>query len=365
MRIAFVLPDLSGGGAERTVLTLAGNMKRLRHDVFLVQITNRSDLAHHIPSDIPVFRLGVKSVRRGFWPLRKILSECRVDTVLSTHKHVAFLLEILRFFRLNSFKHFIRIPNTYSHEMKYFSYGKRLLWNWAVRWSHSRSDGVIGISQGVTNDFVEHFGCPKNGIKTILNPVYDESFPVLAGKLSGVSRLDSRTGFNVVAAGRLVHQKGYDVLLRGFARGLKTQDAHLFVLGDGPLRAVYTEMAKDLGVHNQVSSLGFVNNPLAYISKSSVFVLSSRFEGLGNVLIQALCLGIPVVSTNCCHGPSEILQEGLYGTLISVDDDVALGKSLRRCFEVGSKVVPAQIFQDNFCSIKRTDDYERYMKNAL
>jgi glycosyltransferase involved in cell wall biosynthesis len=134
----------------------------------------------------------------------------------------------------------------------------------------------------------------------------------------------------VLAAGRLVALKGYDTLLRAFARVRQETPARLVILGEGPERPNLERLAAELGVAADVDMPGFDPNPFRYMKRAGVFVLSSRYEGLPNVLIQALACGCPVVSTDCPSGPSEILDGGRYGALVPVDDVEAMAGAIVR-----------------------------------
>jgi glycosyltransferase involved in cell wall biosynthesis len=126
----------------------------------------------------------------------------------------------------------------------------------------------------------------------------------------------------------LTHQKGFDILLPAFAELVqKGLDLHLLILGEGEERASLEDMARRLGVSNRVFMPGFQKNPYPFFTRAEVFVLSSRYEGLGNVLIEAMALGLPVISTDCPHGPREITKDGQYGILVPPDNVTALAEA--------------------------------------
>jgi glycosyltransferase involved in cell wall biosynthesis len=134
----------------------------------------------------------------------------------------------------------------------------------------------------------------------------------------------------VVAAGRLVAQKGFDTLLRAFRRLRDARPARLVVLGEGPLRGELSALRDRLGLGDDVDFPGFVTNPYAVFARSACFALSSRFEGFGNVLVEAMACGTPVVTTRCPSGPPEIVTDGVDGLLVPVDDDAALAAAVGR-----------------------------------
>ena len=128
----------------------------------------------------------------------------------------------------------------------------------------------------------------------------------------------------VLSAGRLSAAKDYPTLLRAFSSLIKVRPARLVILGEGEERASLEAMVRDLGLKDVVDLPGFVKNPYAYMSKAAVFALSSAWEGFGNVLVEAMAVGTPVVATNCPSGPAEILENGKYGQLVKVGDEEAM-----------------------------------------
>jgi glycosyltransferase involved in cell wall biosynthesis len=132
----------------------------------------------------------------------------------------------------------------------------------------------------------------------------------------------------ILAVGRLTKAKDYPTLFRAFSLVRQVRPAKLLVLGEGEERSNLERLAIELGIQNDVSMSGFVDNPFAFMAKASVFVLSSAWEGFGNVLVEALACGCPVVATDCPSGPREILDNGRYGRLVPVGDHEALAKAI-------------------------------------
>jgi glycosyltransferase involved in cell wall biosynthesis len=134
----------------------------------------------------------------------------------------------------------------------------------------------------------------------------------------------------IVGAGRLTPEKDFPTLIRAFARFRKTQPARLIIVGEGPLEAPLRELTVSLGIAEDVDFPGFTPNPFAYMQRAALFVMSSAWEGSGNVLVEALALGVPSVSTDCPFGPRETLADGRYGSLVPVGDDVALAEAMQK-----------------------------------
>jgi glycosyltransferase involved in cell wall biosynthesis len=189
---------------------------------------------------------------------------------------------------------------------------KRLSYPWA--------QGVIAVSEEAADDLARVLNVPRWQIHVIYNPTYDDA--LLERAKEPVEHAWFRSGEPpvILGVGRLTHQKDFATLLRAFARVRKEVVCRLVILGEGDERARLQALAEELGVRRDVDLPGFVENPYAYMARAAIFVLSSRYEGLPNVLIEALACGVPVVSTDCPSGPREILLDGDAGVLIPVGD---------------------------------------------
>ena len=189
------------------------------------------------------------------------------------------------------------------------------------------------MSRGVAADLTDAVGVPADRMYTIYNPVVSASLVRAADRPAGHPWLDRPGPQVVLATGRLIEQKDFPTLPAAFAKVLACRPARLIVLGKGPLLPALTAQAEELGVARHVDFPGFAENPYAFMAKAGVFVLSSRWEGLGNVLIQAMACGCPVVSTDCPHGPAEILEDGRWGELVPVGDSRALSEAMFRALD--------------------------------
>src|SRR5690606_19607980 len=161
-----------------------------------------------------------------------------------------------------------------------------------------------------------------------------------------------------LSIGRLVYQKGFDDLLRAFAEvHAKMPELNLLILGNGPLEADLRALAHELNISDHVHLIGFRPNPIDYMKRASLFVMSSRHEGFGNVLVEALSAGIPVVSTDCDYGPSEILEQGRYGALVPVGDVSSLALAIETALEILPDRVALQTRAKTFSPASIADRY--------
>jgi glycosyltransferase involved in cell wall biosynthesis len=198
----------------------------------------------------------------------------------------------------------------------------------AVRWAYPRADAVVAVSQQLAGELEQFLGQSAGTVQCLYNPVIGKDLAQLGG--AALSHPWFATGQPpvIVGVGRLALQKDFANLLQAFALLRQRRPARLMVLGEGPLRADLQQLAEQLGVAADVALPGFDPNPYRFLSRAAVFALSSQYEGLPTVLIEALALGTPVVATDCQTGPREILQGGVLGRLVPVGDAAALAEAL-------------------------------------
>lgn len=215
-------------------------------------------------------------------------------------------------------------------------------WTWKkqffpalIRRNYLAADALIAVSEGVADDMATHFGIPRARITVVHNPVVSHDLRHKAASDVEHPWFVSGTPPVVLTTGRLHPAKDYPTLIRAFARLRTVREARLVILGEGKNagetardRADLRGLAAELGVAGDVDLPGFVPNPFPYMARAAMFVLSSRWEGFGNVLVEALACGCPVVSTDCPNGPAEILDHGRYGPLVPVADDHALAAAM-------------------------------------
>jgi glycosyltransferase involved in cell wall biosynthesis len=198
-----------------------------------------------------------------------------------------------------------------------------------------QADGIVSVSDGVAGELSENAGIPRDRIATVYNPVVGSFLEAQAREPIDHPWFAAGEPPVIIGAGKLKPQKDFPTLIRAFARVRAKRPARLVILGGIRNPGKDTEYLDELkalpsalGVAADVDFAGFVSNPFAYMSRASLFVLSSRWEGLGNVLIEALACGCPVVSTDCPSGPAEILDHGRIGPLVPVGDDAALADAM-------------------------------------
>ncbi len=204
---------------------------------------------------------------------------------------------------------------------------------WLARHFYPQADMVIAVSEGVADDLADCLGLRRELMAVVPNPVVSDDIQALAAEPLEHPWFAADAPPVLLAAGRLTAQKDFPTLLRAFACLMPQRDLRLIILGEGPDRALLQAEIQALGLSHRVAMPGFDPNPFRYLARARVFVLSSAWEGLPGVLIQAMACGTPVVSTDCPSGPREILEDGRLGPLVPVGDAPALAAAIARTLD--------------------------------
>jgi glycosyltransferase involved in cell wall biosynthesis len=326
--LTIFLPSLAGGGAERCMSIVANGLAARGVPVTLALAKAEGPFLAELQPSVRVLDFGARS---AFGALPRLVRHLRADrpaALLAAMNHtnvVAALAHRLARSRsrlvLSERAHLTSMLAEFpGPSMR----ATRSLMRWTYPWAHS----VVSVSDGVAQDLLQHVPLPEERSVTIYNPVVDAGLQRACELPPAHPWLVDGGAPGVLAAGRLIAQKGFDVLLEAFARLRRQRPARLLILGEGELRDVLLAQAQRLGIAQDVALPGFERNPFAAMRAASVFVLSSRFEGLPGVLIQAMACGARVVSTDCPSGPREVLEDGRWGALVPVDDVAALAEAL-------------------------------------
>jgi glycosyltransferase involved in cell wall biosynthesis len=221
-------------------------------------------------------------------------------------------------------------------DRSHFSSGKpRKAWRQrhlaaAMRRTYERADAITAVSNGVADDIARSIGISRAAITTLYNPTLTPDFAAKVSQPVAHPWFVDGAPPVLLAVGRTTFQKDFSTLLRAFARVRRDRPVRLAIIGESNAKQTtrLRELAAELGVDEDFALLGYHPNPLPYMARAAAFVLSSRYEGFPNVLLEALACGTPVVSTDCPSGPFEILDGGAYGALVPVADDAALAAAI-------------------------------------
>lgn len=323
-RLAIFAPSMAQGGAERSVLKLGEGLTRRGFEVDLVLAAAEGPRLSEISPDVNIVDLRARRVLFSLPALIRYLRKARPLALVSHLNHANVIA--LTACRLVRFPGRILVVehNTLSQAAKHGKSRRDRLMPQIVRAVYPRADYVVGVSGGVVDDLTRFTSLPAEKLKVVFNPVVTPDLLEQAQEPVDHPWFADRSKV-FVAVGRLRPQKDFDTLIRAFSRVRATRPARLLILGEGPERPALENVIRELGVGDDVSLPGSVANPYAYLSRAVAFVLSSRWEGLPTVLIEALACGAPVIATDCPSGPREILAGGQYGRLVRMNalDDLA------------------------------------------
>jgi glycosyltransferase involved in cell wall biosynthesis len=219
------------------------------------------------------------------------------------------------------------------------------------------ADGIICVSAGIADELAALLPLNREQLMVIHNPVLTEDALKTQVDKSPHPWFEPGQPRVILGAGRLTNQKDFPTLIRAFAIVREQQECRLMILGEGGERDLLGRLVRDLGLEGDVLLPGFVQDPMGFMAKSAVFVLSSAWEGFGNVLVEAMAAGIPVVSTDCPSGPREILLDGELGPLVPVGDPSALAVEIQRTLEAPVDSSLLRRRATDFTNIRITDRY--------
>lgn len=354
MRIAVFLPDFRKGGAQAMMINLANHWAASGHDVHVIAGTIEGGLSTNLHPSIPVTTGKGSGAFSGFMPLRNFLADEKPDALVSALYHaniVAGLVTATLGFRRT--KIVLSERNHLSSSLNDLPFYKRVLILPLLHLAYRFADYYIGISKGVSINLEDEFGLCREKITTIYNPVVTPEFAAKAAAPADHPWLKNKDLPVLIAAGRLTTQKDYPTMLRAFASVLKEKPCRLIVLGTGNQESAIKQFAQSLGVADSVDFVGQVESPLPYMAASDIFVFSSAWEGFGNVLVEALYCGLPIVSTDCPFGPSEILENGKYGVLCPVGGHEAFARAILNVLEKNPFPAEAQKKRAEDFSVER------------
>lgn len=325
--IAFFIQDLRAGGAERNVARIASGIAARGIEVDLVVVHRSGPFFDELDRRVNVIELPqVRTMTSVLGLKRYIESRCPVALLSSlTHTNVAAILANLAARPRTTLavieRNEISLNRKVQTGMVRVAYG-------LVPWLYPHADILAAVSGGVRDDLAQVLRIDPDRINVLYNPVVSDD--VINRSLLPLAHpwLDRDEIPVILGVGRLHPQKNFPLLIRATSLVLRQRPIRLIILGEGLLRAELEHLAQSMGIGANVSFPGFDSNPFRYMRRSSVYVMSSSWEGLPTTLIEAMACGAPVIATDCRSGPREILLEGKLGRLVPVDNPEALAGAI-------------------------------------
>jgi glycosyltransferase involved in cell wall biosynthesis len=328
VEIALFLPFLGGRGANRVMLNLANGFadKGLRVDLVLAEA--RGEFIDMVVPAVRVIDFASRGVLRSLPSFSRYLRRERPRILLTAMDYVNVLSILVRALVAPQTRMFITCHNSLLNSVRNSPWLRDRLLPFATRLTYPHADGVIAVSRGVAQTLSSITGIAIGQIKVIHNPVVTPTFAAQAAAVVDHRWFAPGSPPVVLGAGSLTKQKDFETLIRAFAQVHTMMPMRLMILGEGEERRNLESLVARLDLQGEVELPGFVENPFAYMARAAVFVLSSRWEGFGLALAEALACGTPVISTDCPSGPAEILEGGNYGALIPVQHPQAMAKAI-------------------------------------
>lgn len=359
MKLAFIIPNLKGGGAEKVLSTLLNFISKnnTRYNVHLLLVKKEGRLLKTLDKNIKIFDFKKDHARKSLFDIINYLNVEEPDYFISSLDYMNLISSLAYKLSNSKSKFLIWEHNNLSlHSKKtisrFLSINKIF-----IKLFYSFPKKVIAVSNGVRDDLITNFNFSSDKIITIYNPAFDPDIITKSIEVD-IDLLKIKNNY-IIAVGRLARQKNYPNLIKAFKilkNNDKVKDLKLVIVGDGPEKHNIINLISSLNLSDEVFLIGYKINPFPLIKNASVYALSSNNEGFGLVLIEALALKKQIVSTDCPSGPREILNNGEFGTLVPVNDPVRLSEGLLAAlngeplFEKESLLKRAQSFSVDKCS---------------
>lgn len=372
LHLSFFLPPLIGAGGERVVLSLAKVFveRGFKVDLVIPDVAGRhAKFMKTVPEKVRVINLETPKTKtvyiKKLFKLKQYLEAEQPDVMLANVDYVGVAnfarqisncrTTIVQVVHSNLSREFSTIPGIGQKIKPLF-----------VKWFYPSSSATVAVSKGVAQDLAEMSGIALDDIRVIYNPVVTAELPVKALEPVDHSWFQSNDLPIILGAGRLMYQKDFATLIRAFAKVRQNRPCRLVIIGgEDELRPELESLIRELHLEADAQLPGFAANPYAYMAKASVFVLSSRYEGFGNVLVEAMATGTPVVSTDCKDGPAEILENGKFGKLVPVAEPEALAEAILYTLDHPLDPEVLRSRAQDFSAEKIADIYLDVIKQAL
>jgi len=363
-KILIILPNLKIGGAEKLHINLAEEWTRKGCKVEFVLMKKEGEYLKNISRNIVIKPINVDKIRHVLFPLLRYIQKSNPDYIISAMWPLTSVSILAWMFSGRNGKLFVSDHINLTQELNNIKF-PIFLASLIIRLTYRYSSGIIAVSLGVKEDIVKMSKLSKERIKLIYNPVASGKTYKIATNLERHKLWGYSSEFNVVSVGSFKKQKDYCTLIRAFSLIQNEVNGKLVILGDGPQRGEMENLITKLGMKKYILLPGFTVNPYPWYLSADLFVLSSIYEGFGNVIVEALECGLPVVSTDCQSGPREILENGKYGTLVSVGDIQAIANAIKN--HVGKKFNNKKFIERalDFSIPGISDEYLKYFDGDL
>lgn len=321
-KVSFFIPTLNAGGIEANTIRLAKGFIKDGFQVDLLVANSNGEYKERVSNEVNIIDFKCNKIIKTLPKLIRYIKTEKPSVLISASEGANIVTSISRFFlRRYSTKIIISIRTHLSTEYSETNSKMKRFFPMISKVFYPKVDGIVTVSRGVAEDVSELLQIPLKKISVIYNPIVDDTIEALSSeKIEHPFFKDSRDYPIILGAGRLTKQKDFETLLYAFKEVRKKMMCKLVIIGEGEERKRLEALIQELNISDDTDLIGFVQNPYSYMKNADLFVLSSAWEGFGNVIVEAMATGTNIVSTNCPSGPSEILEGGVYGELVDVGD---------------------------------------------
>ncbi len=371
-RILYVVQKMGAGGEEVMILDHISHLDRNKFQPYLAVVSNQGDLLNKLPADIKFYYIENESDAKKNFIYKQLIKIAKLSKIIKSVKpHIVFsaLFDASLFTRLvrmiyrDKFIFISREPHNHLKDLKESFSFKNILRAKLLPFAFSGSDVIVTVSQGSMKEISACYGIPKTKFSVIYNSIDLNHIIALAALPNNSISLQHPA---LISLGRLVYRKGFQNLIKALKL---LPDTHLYLIGKGDYEASLSALAAETGLYNRVHFLGYLENPYNILRQAEVFVFPSLWEGFGNVIIEAMACGVPVVATRCPHGPEEIIIDGVNGVLVPVADGDSLASAISGLLadEAGRKRLAAagRSRAEDFRVEKQVKEYERLFRKII
>lgn len=359
MHVCFILPSLSIGGAEKVILQLMNNISC---KVSLILLERDGMLEGQLSSIVSVYGLNKKNIRSALFPIIKLIPKIRPDLLFTTSAHISVSILLIKFLLPKNIKYIIRESNMPSVNLK--NNKKALILKYLYKWSYKYANAIV---------------CPGSSIKNDLNAIVklrDKTFSIIPNPIDtkGIRKrlktnIDIKKDngcFHLLAAGSFTPQKGFDMLIEAMADLIKRlEHVRLTILGDGQEKDRIIELIERYNLWNHVELKGYKSDVFPYFASSDLFVLTSRWEGLPNVVLESLACGTPVVAFNCPGCLDEIIETNQQGYLVRLGDIKRFSMAIEAMLKKNISGIKHNLLPPRFDMDSVVQQYEQLFTNVL
>jgi glycosyltransferase involved in cell wall biosynthesis len=324
--------NFNAGGVQRVRLHLAKGFLERGYVVDLVVVNAVGKMRPQVPEGANIIDLGARGALTSIFALMRYFRQYKPDAVLSAQTNHNIAAIWARRLSGISTRLVVGEHNNLEEIIKEATFRDRLR-PLAARLIYPGADAIMAVSFGVADALSALSGIDRNSIQVIYNPVVLAKIEELSQEEPLHPWLNQNDIPIIISVGSLSEQKDYSTLIKAFDHVRREKQIKLIILGEGNMRHELQGLISRLSLEEDIDLYGFAENPYAFLKRAAVYVLSSKYEGFPNTLLEALACGISAVATNCPSGPAEMLENGRFGRLVPVEDVTAMAEAIQETMD--------------------------------